>query len=111
MLRGRHERVREEVEVDERPELQERPQPRAQLFHEELRLVPCREVAALVEFVVVDELGIRTLRPAPRCLVELAGKDTHRDRDSDVLEIEEREFVLPQSRRAEEMPCSSASTA
>jgi hypothetical protein len=48
----------------------------ANLFRKELRLFPGREVAASVELVVMDEVvGIRPLRPAPRRLVQLVGKD------------------------------------
>ena len=62
---------------------------------EELRLLPGREVTALVELVVVDELGIRLLRPAPRGLIELVGKGAHGDRDGDALRREEGELALP----------------
>ena len=36
------------------------------LFHEDLRLFPGRKMTALGDFVEVDELGIRLLRPAQR---------------------------------------------
>ena len=52
-------------------------------------------MAAFVELVVVDELGIRPLRPAPRGLIELVGKDAHGNRDGDVLGAKKRELVLP----------------
>src|SRR5947209_1419939 len=35
----------------------QRPQSHAQLFHEELRLLPRREMPAIVELVVVNEFG------------------------------------------------------
>src|SRR3954463_10798294 len=60
-------------------------EPRAQLFHEELRLFPRREVPALVELVVMDEPGIRPLRPAPRRRDDVVGKNAYRNRDGDVL--------------------------
>src|SRR6516162_9088104 len=48
------------------------PEAGANLFREELRLFPGREVAASVELVVMDEVvGIRALCPAPRRLIEL----------------------------------------
>jgi hypothetical protein len=45
-------------------------------------------VTALVELVVVDELGIRPLRPAPRRWIELVGEDAHGNRDGDAFGIE-----------------------
>ena len=56
---------------------------------------PGREVAALVELVVMDELGIRPLCPAPRGLILLARKDAHGHRDGDALGVEEAALVLP----------------
>src|SRR6266481_8692807 len=52
-------------------------EPRAKFGHEDLRLFPRREVSAFVDLVVVDELGIRLLRPAPRGLIELVRKPGH----------------------------------
>ena len=46
-------------------------------------------MAALGEPVVVDELGIRLLRPALRRLVDLVGEGAHGDRDLDAPRIEE----------------------
>src|SRR5829696_7711656 len=46
-------------------ELLQRREARAHLPHEELRLLPGGEVCAFVELVVVDQLGIRLLRPTP----------------------------------------------
>jgi hypothetical protein len=46
-------------------------------------------VAALVELVVMDELGIRPLCPAPRGRVDLVGEGAHGDRDLDALDVEE----------------------
>src|SRR5215216_5466560 len=62
---------------------------------EQLRLLPGREVVALVDLVVVDEVGVGLLGPAPRGLVELVGEDAHRRRDGDALDVEEAEGVLP----------------
>ena len=50
---------------------------------------------ALVDLVVVDELGIGALGPTPRGLILLARKDTHRDRDGDALGVEESALVFP----------------
>src|ERR1700693_5314256 len=68
---------------------------RAEVAHEELRLLPRREVAALVVPGVKDELGIRLLRPALRRLIELLREGAHAGRDGDVLRCEEREMALP----------------
>src|SRR5437879_2660824 len=51
--------------------LPQRLEPYAHLIHQKLRLFPRRKVPALVELVVMDELGIRPLRPAPRCSDDL----------------------------------------
>src|SRR5690349_1520022 len=67
----------------------ERPERRAQLGHEERRLLPRREVAALRERVVVNELRIRALRPAARRRVDLVGEGAHGDRDLDAPRVEE----------------------
>jgi hypothetical protein len=63
-------------------ELPQRLERRAQLGREELRLLSRREVAALLDRVVIDQLGVRSLRPAPRGMRLLAGKTltaTHHD--------------------------------
>src|SRR5215469_10330570 len=76
--------------------LAQRLERRPHLGGEELGLFPGGEVAAPVELVVVDEvLGIRALRPAPRRLVELVGKDADGKRDRDRLSVEEGCLVLP----------------
>jgi hypothetical protein len=41
------------------------------------RLLPCREVTALVELVVMDQFGISPLRPAPRGWIEFVREDAH----------------------------------
>src|SRR4029453_5955550 len=50
------------------PRLAERSERRADLFREELRLFPGREVAAFVHSVIVDELVVGPPRPALWCL-------------------------------------------
>src|ERR687898_420695 len=77
------------------PRSTQRPERGADLLTEELRLLPGGEVAALVDLVVIDEVGIRLLRPTPWRLILLAGKDAHGHRDGDALGIEEASFVLP----------------
>src|SRR5207245_5053853 len=60
------------------------------------RLFPGSEVAASVELVVMDEVvGIRALCPAPRCLIQLVGKNADGKRNGDVLGVEEVRLVLP----------------
>src|SRR5688572_1922245 len=66
-------------------ELSQRLEPCAHLIHQELRLFPRREVPALVELVVMDEVRIGLLRPSPRRMVDLVRKDAQRNRDGDVL--------------------------
>src|SRR5687767_6727853 len=71
------------------------PEGGAYLAREEVRLLPGREVVALVDFVEVDEVGVGLLGPTPRRLIELARKDAHGGRDGDALGVEEIECVLP----------------
>src|SRR5947209_19091254 len=52
-------------------------------------------MAALVDLVVMDELGIRLLRPAPRGLIELVRKRAHGSGNRDTLRGEKRELALP----------------
>src|SRR5438128_1509979 len=67
----------------------------AQLGAEQPGLLPGGEVAALVELVVVDEIGIGPLGPVAGRLVELIREDAHRGWDLDALGTEEGELVLP----------------
>src|SRR5215213_5040913 len=66
-------------------DLPQRLEPYAHLIHQKLRLFPRRKVPALVELVVVDEVGIRPLGPAARGLILLVRKNAYRNRDGDVL--------------------------
>lgn len=50
---------------------------------------------ALVYLVEVDEVVIRTLCPAPRGLVVLAGKDADGSRDEDVGVVVEAVLIFP----------------
>ena len=68
---------------------------RANLFGKELRLFPCRKVPAFVDFVVINELAIRPLRPTARGLIVLAGEDAHGSRDSDVDGVVKIELAFP----------------
>src|SRR5258708_29373736 len=73
----------------------QRSERRPHLAREDLRLLPRREVAALVELVVMDEFGKRPLCPTARGLVDLIWKGAHGDRDGDVLDVEKRQLVFP----------------
>src|SRR5215211_548267 len=68
---------------------------RAQLAHEEQRLLPRREVPASFDLVEVDQLGIRELGPATWGLILLARKDAHGHRDGDALGVEKAALVFP----------------
>src|SRR5918911_2609566 len=50
----------------------QRSEARANFLREEVRLFPRREVTALVDLVVMDQLGIGPLGPTPRSLIRLA---------------------------------------
>ena len=67
----------------------------AHLMSQELGLFEGREVAALVELVVMDEPRIGPLGPAPRALIELVGKGAHGNGDGDVHRHEEGKLVFP----------------
>src|SRR4030095_15988726 len=70
-------------------------EPRTQLRREKLRLLPCCEVAAFIELVVMDEFGKCPLRPTPRGLIEFVGKGAHSNRDGHTHRSEKRELVFP----------------
>ena len=69
------------VLIDNLPCSPNRTEGRAELFAEELRLLPGGEVAALVDFVEVDEVRIGLLGPAARRLVLLAREHGDGNRD------------------------------
>src|SRR5689334_12961646 len=75
--------------------LAQRPEAVAQLFGEELRLLPGGEVAADGKLVEVDQLRIGALGPAARHLVQLVREGAHRHRDRHALRREVVELVLP----------------
>src|SRR6476661_4952334 len=74
--------------------LAKRPEPGADLLAEELRLLPGRKVPAFVELVVMNELGIRPLGPAPWGRKEVVREGAHGDRDVDAFDIEKAEPAL-----------------
>ena len=53
------------------------------------------KVAPLFDLVEVDEVGVSLLRPALRRLILLAGKDAHRHRNGDSLNVDEAALVFP----------------
>ena len=59
---------------------------------------------APVVLVVVDEVGVRLLGPAPRGPVDLVGEDAHADRDGHALDVEKRGSLFSQYSRAEDTP-------
>src|SRR5918994_477084 len=77
------------------PRSTQRPERGADLLTEELRLLPGGEVAALVDLVVIDEVGICLLCPTPRRLILLARKDAHSHRNGDALGVEKATLVFP----------------
>src|SRR4051794_22915440 len=52
----------------------QRTETRAKLFGEKLRLFPTSEMTAFFHLVVVDEIGIGSLRPVSGRLIEFIGK-------------------------------------
>src|SRR4051812_46500235 len=62
---------------------------------EHFRLFPGCKVPALVELVVVNELGVGALGPTPRSLVELFRKRADGYGNGNVLRREERKLALP----------------
>ena len=68
---------------------------RAKLGNENFRLLPSGEVSALLDTVVIHELGISFLRPAERSFVELIREHAYGNRDFDAPDAEEGELVFP----------------
>src|SRR5579862_8291217 len=75
--------------------LPQRSETRADLFRKELRLFPRREVAALGQLVVMDQFGIRPLRPTARAQIDLVRKGAYGNRDRNAFNTEVPEFVFP----------------
>src|SRR5260370_12558564 len=75
--------------------LAERPEGRADLGGEELRLLPGCKVVAPVDLVEVEEPGVGFLSPTARRLVELSREDAYGSRNLGALDVEEAEPVLP----------------
>src|SRR5215475_14440578 len=76
------------------PPSAQRPECGTDFLGEKLWLLPRGEVPALVELVVVDEVGIGLLSPTPRGFVELVGEDAYGSWDGYALDGEEGELVL-----------------
>src|SRR5262245_52112759 len=61
---------------------------RANLFAEQLRLLPGGKVSALGQLVVVNEPGIRAFRPTPRGWKEFVREDAHGHWDGNAFDVE-----------------------
>src|SRR5262249_55420674 len=77
------------------------PEALAKLSDENLGLLPGSEMPALRDLVVVDELRICLLRPAPRRVHDLVGEHADRGGNRDVLgrEVAVRALVIEAGRR------------
>ena len=60
-------------------------------------MFPRSKVSTFVELVVVDQFGIRPLRPTARAQIDLVRKGAYGNRDGDAFDIEIPEFaeILP----------------
>src|SRR5260221_2194710 len=67
----------------------------SEFLGENRRLLPCREVPALLRLVVVNELWVGSLGPTPRSLVLLAAEDAHGCGDLHGFHVEETALVFP----------------
>src|SRR4051812_796986 len=76
-------------------DLPQRAEPFAQLGGVQLRLLPGGEVPALFELVVVDEVGVRLLGPAPRRVDDVVGEDAHGNWNGDVPDGGPAGLVFP----------------
>src|SRR5258708_16667297 len=75
--------------------LAQRPERGTHVRAKQLGLLPRREVPALVEPVVVDQLGISPLGPASRGGVYLVREDANGHRDRNMLGLEEGQLGFP----------------
>src|SRR6516225_848021 len=64
----------------------QRPERCSDVLREQLRLLPGREVPAPIVLVVVDEVGVGLLGPAPRGPVDLVGEGARADREFHALD-------------------------
>ena len=71
------------------------PERGSELGREELRLLPGREVPAVGQAVVVEELGVGSFRPALWGRVDLVGKGAHGHRYGDALRGEKGQLAFP----------------
>lgn len=65
------------------------------LFCQKFRLFPRGEVTTFLDFAVVGEVGVGTLSPASRRLIEFIREHAYGDRNGDALRSEKWELVLP----------------
>ena len=67
----------------------------AKVLGEQFGLFPGRKVSTLGKLVVVDQMGICPLRPAPRRGIDLVWIGAYCGRQRHALGREERELALP----------------
>src|SRR5690348_12337242 len=70
-------------------------EPGPHFLSEQQRLFPCREMAALVDLVEIDQVVITPLGPAARRLIDLAREDRDRGGQRDIDGIEVVRVVFP----------------
>src|SRR5258706_3555863 len=76
-------------------QLPQRSEPGAHVGDQKLRLFKRREVSAFVLLVVINELGIRPLRPTARAQIDLVREGAYGNRDGNAFDTEIREFAFP----------------
>src|SRR5271165_1739471 len=76
-------------------QLAQRSKCRSDLLGEEAWLFPRGKVAAFREPVVVNQLRVSFLRPAPRSLIDLVRKSAHGNRDLDTSRVEKAALIFP----------------
>ena len=77
------------------PPLAEALEPRAKPFGEKLRVFKGREMAAFLNLIVVDQVGVGLFRPLSRSPIHLVRERTHSRRDSYAPGAEIAQLVFP----------------
>src|SRR5262245_17818225 len=67
---------------------------------EQLWLLPGGKMPAFVELVVVDQVGVRALRPRARAEIDLVREAAHSNRDGHPFRGKVRELVFPVETRS-----------
>src|SRR5258706_12984576 len=76
-------------------QLPQRSEPGAHVGDQKLRLFKRREVSTFVLLVVIDQFGIRPLRPTARAQIDLVREGAYGNRDGNAFDTEIREFAFP----------------